>query len=80
MANDWLELLFQREVRGKSDDGSVTPLYISLSIHDKILHNVMLDSGASQNIMPRAITEKLGLDITRNYKIYIHFIQVKSDA
>lgn len=32
------------------------------------MQNVMLDFGASHNLMPRAIMEKLGLDITRPYK------------
>jgi len=46
----------------------VPPIYISLNIRDKILHNAMLDSGASHNLMPRGIMEKLGLDTTRPYK------------
>jgi hypothetical protein len=28
----------------------------------------MLDSGASHNLMPKAVMEKMGLDITRTYK------------
>ena len=32
------------------------------------LHNAMFDLGASHNLMPRAIMECLGLDITRPYK------------
>ena len=28
------------------------PFYVSISIHDMSLHNAMLDSGASHNIMP----------------------------
>ena len=28
----------------------------------------MLDTGASHNLMPKLIMEKLGLDITRTYK------------
>ena len=50
----------------KSED--VPPFYISLTIHYMFLHNAMFDSGASHNLMPKAITECLGLDITRPYK------------
>jgi hypothetical protein len=49
----------------------VAPFYISLNIHDLILHNAMLDSGASHNLMPKAVMEKLGLEVTRPYK-YLH--------
>jgi len=45
----------------------VPPFYISLRLHDFVLHNTMLDSGASHNLMPKAIMDKLGLDITRQY-------------
>lgn len=41
--------------------------YVSLTIHDKILHNCLLDTGASHNLMPKTIMEELGLDITRSY-------------
>lgn len=63
-----LELLFGPEVDGKPQEGGVPPFYVSLNIHDKILHNAMLDSGASHNLMPKTVMEKLGLEITRPYK------------
>lgn len=68
LAYDQPELLFGPEVEGKFQDGSVPPFYISLNIHDKILHNLMVDSRASHNLMPRAIMGKLVLYITRPYK------------
>ena len=33
-------------------DPSTPPFYVSLVIHDLLLHNCMLDSGASHNLMP----------------------------
>ena len=33
----------------------------------------MLDSGASHNLMPRRIMDKLGLDVTRPYKDLFSF-------
>jgi hypothetical protein len=68
VVDDQPELLFGPEVEGQTDNGFVPPFYISLNIHDKTLHNAMLDSGASHNLMPKAVMEKLGLDITRPYK------------
>lgn len=55
------------------------PFYVGLNIHDKILHNSMFDSGASNNLMPKSLMEKLDLDITRPYKDLFSFdsIQVK---
>jgi hypothetical protein len=55
-------------VDGKYESGAIPPFYISLNIHDKTFHNAMLDSSASHNLMPKAIMEKLGLDITIPYK------------
>jgi predicted aspartyl protease len=43
------------------------PFYISLNIHDKILHKCLLDSGASYNLMPKEIMDELGLEITKTY-------------
>lgn len=48
------------------DDNSPS-FYVSLSIHDKILHNFLLDIGASHNLMPKAVMDELGLDITKSY-------------
>lgn len=67
------DLIFGPEVNGKSVDGGVPPFYVSLNIHDKVLHNAMFDSGASHNLMPKSMMEKLDLDITRPYKDLFSF-------
>ena len=36
---------------------SFPPFYISLNIHDKILHNYLLDSEASHNLMPKVVMD-----------------------
>ena len=51
----------------------VPPFYVSLNVHDMILHNVMLDSGTSHNLIPRVVVEILGLEITRPYKDLVYF-------
>lgn len=66
--DDQPELLFGPEVEGKPHEGGVPPFYVSLNILDKILDNSMLDSGSSDNLIPKVVMEKLGLDITRPYK------------
>ena len=38
-----------------------------------IVHNAMLDSGASRNLMSKVVVESLGLDITRPYKYIFSF-------
>jgi ribonuclease HI len=48
-------------------DESCPPFYISLNIHEKTLHNCLLDSGASHNLMPKAVMDELGLEITKSY-------------
>jgi ribonuclease HI len=51
-----------------------SPLSMSvLKIHDMTLHNAMLDSGASHNLMPKVVMDQLGLDITRPYKDLFSF-------
>lgn len=71
--DDQLDLLFGPKVNGTHQQGGILPFYISLNIHDKILHNAMLDSRASHNLMPKAIMERLNLDITRPYKDLFSF-------
>ena len=68
LTDDKPELLFGLEVEGKYQEGVVPPLYVNLNIHEKILHNAMLDSGASHNLMPKVVMESLGLEITKPYK------------
>jgi hypothetical protein len=46
----------------------VASFYITLTVHDHLLHNYMLDSGASHNLMPNIIMEELGLEIARPYQ------------
>jgi len=46
-------------------DNNSPSFYVSLTIHDKILHNFLIDTGASHNLMPKVVMEELGLDITR---------------
>ena len=57
----------------ESIDKDVPPFYVSLNIHDVILHNSMLDLGASHNLMLRVIMDKLGLEVTRPYKYLFSF-------
>ena len=68
LIDDKPELLFGPEVEGKYQEGVVPSFYVSLNIHEKILHNAMLDSGASHNLMPKVVMESLGLEITKPYK------------
>ena len=38
-----------------------------------VVHNAMLDSGASHNLMPKGVVESLGLEVTRPYKDLYYF-------
>ena len=66
-------MIFGLEVNGKPLEGGIPPFHVNVNIHDKILHNVMFDSGASHNLMPKFVTEKLNLDITRPYRDLFSF-------
>ena len=33
-----------------------------------VVHNAMLDSGASHNLIPKGLVKSLGLEVTRPYK------------
>jgi hypothetical protein len=48
-------------------DDSSPPFYTSLNIHDKVLHNCLMDSGESHNLIPKTVMEDLGLEITKSY-------------
>jgi hypothetical protein len=57
------------------EDGSDAspPFYISLNVHDKILYNCLMDSGASHNVMLKVVMEELGLEITKPYQDFYSF-------
>jgi hypothetical protein len=46
---------------------SSPPLYISLNIHDKVMHNCLMDSRASHNLIPKTVMDEIGLEITKTY-------------
>lgn len=77
--DDQAELIFGPDVNVKQMEGGIPPFYISHNIHNKILHNSMLDSRDLHNLIPKSITKKLNLDITRPYKdlFSLNSIQVK---
>jgi hypothetical protein len=54
-------------------DDSSPPFYTSLNIHDKVLHNCLMDSGASHNLMPKTVMEELGLEVTQAYHDLYYF-------
>jgi len=54
-------------------DDSSPPLYTSLNIHDKVLHNYLMDSGASHNLMPKIVMDELELEIKKTYHDLYYF-------
>jgi hypothetical protein len=58
-------IMFGTHIENTKDP--VTPFYITLTMHDHLIHNCMLDFGASHNLVPKDIMEKLGLEVTRPY-------------
>ena len=65
--DDHPNLIFGPALEGHSEDSEVPPFYISLRLHEYVLHNAMFDSEAYHNLMLKAIMEKLGLKITHKY-------------
>ena len=65
LEHDKPNIIFGPHFEGARD--IVAPFYITLTVHDHLLHNCMLDSGASHNLMPKAIMDILGLKITQPY-------------
>jgi hypothetical protein len=48
-------------------DDSSPPFYTFLNIHDKVMHNYLMDSRASHNLMLKIVMEELGLEVTKTY-------------
>jgi hypothetical protein len=48
--------------------GKIPPFYISIENHDVSLHNFLVDIGATNNIMPLAVMEALGISFTKYYE------------
>ena len=67
LQDDTLAIVFGPRMKNVVDD-DVPPFYVTLKIQDLLLHNTMIDYGASHNLMPKEIINNLGLDITRPYK------------
>jgi hypothetical protein len=63
LEDDKPNITFGPHFEGAKD--TVAPFYITLNVYDQLLHNCMLDSGASHNVMPKLIMDILGLQITR---------------
>jgi hypothetical protein len=68
-------IIFGPHFEGAKD--IVAPFYINLIILDHLLHNCMLDSRASHNVMPKEIMDRLGLEITRPYGDLYSFDLIK---
>ena len=67
MIDDNPTISFGSKVQSINDE-EVPPFYLSLNVHDMVVHNAMLDWGASHNLMPKGVVEILGLEVTRPYK------------
>jgi len=48
-------------------EDSSPSFYVSMSIYDEILHNCPLNTRSSHDPMPKAIMDKISLDITKPY-------------
>jgi hypothetical protein len=71
--DDHPAILFGPCVKESSEADEVPPFYVSLRIHDMTLHNAMLDSRASHNLMLKVVMDQLGLDIARPCKDLFSF-------
>jgi len=71
--DDHPTILFGSCMEETSNTEDVPPFYVSLKIHDMTFHNVMLDSGALHNLMPKLVMDELGLDIIEPYKDLFSF-------
>jgi hypothetical protein len=65
LEDDKPNIIFGPHFEGARD--TIAPFYITLNVHDRLLHNYMMDFGASYNVIPKAIMDRLGLEIIRPY-------------
>jgi hypothetical protein len=75
LEDDKPNIIFGPHFEGAKD--IVSSFYIMLTLFDQLIHNCMLDSGVSHNVMPKAIMDKLGLEITRHYGDLYSFDSIK---
>ncbi len=71
------KLLVVLSPMAKPADNNSPSFYVLLTIHDKVLHNCLLDTSANHNLMTKAVMEELGLDITRPYHDLFSFASRK---
>lgn len=57
------ETSFVKPIREEETSKKINPLpfYLSLIIGDKLVHNCMIDSGASRSIMPKCVADGFGV-------------------
>ena len=65
--DDALTIVFGSKIENVDDDEAPC-FYPGLNVHDMIVHNARIDSGASHNLIPKGVVEILGLEVTRLYK------------
>lgn len=46
----------------------VPSFYITIENHEVVLHNYLIDSGATNNIIPLSVMQALGMECTRHYE------------
>ena len=56
----WCTKFFVANKRRRHKKNMSPYFYVSLIIEDKIIHNFMIDSGASSSLMPKCIPDLLG--------------------
>ena len=72
MADDAPTIVFGSKIENM-DDKEAPPSYLSLNVHDMFVHNAMIDSGASHNLIPKGVVERMGLEVNRPYKYLYSF-------
>jgi hypothetical protein len=48
--------------------GKFPPFYITIENHDVALHNYLIYSGATNNVVPLSVMQGLGMECTRHYE------------